>query len=1521
MQAHQPPPSYSATLAATKAVANHREPHVVLSSAAAATALRTHVQSPTLVGDTITKRMARRGSLSSQGSGTRPTNALRRHSSSGSMTERSFRAPSPSRHSPADVDRNAPPVPQLPAEVPGVGVVHRRASSVEPPPAYRVASPVGRGGGRGVSLDRATASPQPGLGKGRPRASGLSQVVEDESDSPRSVNFSRPMSAQGTSSPTQATALPKAASSGWFGGPVVNADARFRGQPPPRPKTADGLSAYQRQQVQQSVRNAAEKPVSTHRRELSHGMEGARLSTGGMRAKPRGSSVHSQPMRYAPAQPVDPKSPDAVYDPSTRTFVHKQDAMARFRERHENVEEHEQEYAAERMPAPRSQQRVSQPAPIPIEREHEPSPTPPPKRSQRVAEPATKHLGFQSAPEPSSLAAPPTATFARQSSEDFADADIRPSVDANTSRKMGTAAPARAVEEPVTSPKLAPNLDSPYPRVATPIDPDTLLGHGRGTTRSLERTASLSPPRNAHFAPVAVELPNGVKHQPPPRSYSPAKSAMKSSPAISRRSSSIDGRGIGSETSDNVSDAGVKRKKKVRVSFEEEPVIAGTSAYAEPDTPSTPSGLEASKWSTANRNHDFDGALAPRAALPSFGSIRDRNRRSGDDESPEKVTETISSSLSTSVNSIRDPLETSNDHVVGGILAQDFARKSQLTAPQEPLPPEVTTVEGTGYGSDSDQSDSAYDNHVPTYTREQVPEQPPQPSLPELEPKSLSNPVENKPSVSDVPLIAIQPASPGIPYEPPAAQEQPQVVEQKAPPQSHRTIIPGGWDEYLDAEEEDKEPAPAPTGVTPTPIQAQSQDEESSTDNDSIYSDAAEDFDDDDGGVFASIDAVVESPVDNRPSGLSYSKYANKQHEEPQSSISDEQHRDTTTEVSQPKAQDWNATQNHGGGLGDARKQKTHIQTPTERVASAKATVPTIQPPKPKQASAPAARRTQVEQPSKARQAPRTSQPQPAAQPRKSAMKQAAPAPVYNQPVAGSEPHMRKSMRAGGSGPPQMQDSSTHMRKSMRGNDPFVSSGGPQGRATMRQSMPPLDTRPPKGALQKRHIPATATPRARPQSASGPLKATPAPTYDSDSDASASSFQRERRRPSKGQDGKYAMRRSMRSGPAPTMRQAPPMRSVSPPVPVRSPTPSSLRKSMRPTSPTPAPEQSKSSKFSMRSLSPAGRFKMGRTTSKEAPPMPAKVAPPRMTDNFKGFGKGPAPTAPALSTSKTRFKSRFEDSSDEEEELPRRFQSRFVDSDEEDEKYELPPGLTPVRGIPRRAGEEDGDSTDLEEEASDAETAPRTDTKDIEKPMTNGKVTGEGASFSGGSLRSSKHAPSPLPTFEPGQKSKPKRSFFGLGKKKKTALERTPEPAQEPTISRPEMARSAPSDIPMPPSHRHRPLSAIQEDQIADQTTPQRAPKLQRRNTPQFGRSVSDSWPLPDSQPQNLDTNARPQSSDGLPGKRASSLRPTLTKRHSSAVSEVRMGMDPKTGKEVVVGRSGKKKKFQGLRRVFGLDS
>lgn len=293
---------------------------------------------------------------------------------------------------------------------------------------------------------------------------------------------------------------------------------------------------------------------------------------------------------------------------------------------------------------------------------------------------------------------------------------------------------------------------------------------------------------------------------------------------------------------------------------------------------------------------------------------------------------------------------------------------------------------------------------------------------------------------------------------------------------------------------------------------------------------------------------------------------------------------------------------------------------------------------------------------------------------------------------------------------------------------------------------------------------------------------------------------------------------------------------------------------------------------------------------------------PSFTKQPKPAKQTPQP-AKAPKAVKVPFKSRFADSSDEDEDdRPRLFQSRFEDSDDEPMDYELPPGLTPVRGIPRKPGEEDGDSTDLEEEVD--EEMP----EDVSKPVpqtngTNGTVNGQGAALATGSLRDSKHAT--LPTFGSG-KNKKKRGFFGLGKKK------TPQP--EPVPAQPESVQpvSTHGDIPMPPTQRNRdkgaPMTPIDEDKEFAEPAPtshKRSPKLQRRSTPD--------WPLPP--PPTIGTDDRPVSSDGV-----ASRRPRFATRQPSAVSNVSAPVVDAQGHSVAYGRSGKKKKFQGLRRVFGLN-
>ncbi|UPX09339.1 uncharacterized protein EKO05_0000030 [Ascochyta rabiei] len=1491
-----PPPSASAALAATTAFVRNQASDANLSNAAAAAALRSHTSSPIPVGDVVTKRMVRRGSTSSQGS-QRPQ-GLRRQSSAGSMTERSFRNASPGRGSPVAV----PPVPAVPR------ILHGRAASLEPVH-RRGASPTQRGGGAGGGggggggggRGDSGAGPSANAGSTQRVGSPLAQVSEEGQDQRQSINFSRPMSPA-----LSVTAGGPSATHAWFTGPVVDHEAVQRMASTSQPKKAA----------------ATTRPASTHQ------------------LKPAGTAAQSRsflPATSPSPRPVDPKSPDAVYDPSTRTFIHKQDAMHIHREQHQQPDDPAHRYVAQHLHSAAPMHAARARTPSPLRYTVQPEQSPPPSVAQPLLpEPHTaadtpRYEERPISPPPSHPRPAPAPALARQRPEDYTNTDIKP-VDL-VPIDLGQANTHQEPESDL-SPRFTPNKDSAYPRIGSP--PDTAsnprVEQVRGHVRT-ERPASLSPARHATFAPTTIEFA-GLKHEPLPRSVSPAKSALKSSPSVSRRSNSpLAPNGLGfakaasvSGASDTASESGYgnKKKKTVRVSFEQEPVLAGHSAYGDMDAPSSPAGPTPYQPIAAAQTEDeFEDFMKPRPALPSFGSVRDKTRPRDEDDVPQKVTETVSTPMSASVASVGEPMEASTDLGLAHIVAQDFA--SQKTATGDPLPPQLASVEGSGYASDSNYStdgESSMRKHADPATAPQT--------LPVPEPKSLTKPAAAQPStlpiiseqVVQVPNIAVLPATPS-PYE-------------HAEPRFQSMSAPGGWND-----EEEQQPvasAYAPVQFAPiqTPASFQQQlseppsspghDGDTSDDDSSVYSDAYEDVSDMEGG-FGSINAIVESPViGSTPSpGLMNSKYADKSVTEsptPQSK-SDTPSLARNEPVDQV-TRDWEAARAHWSGVNRPRdhddahatQSPAHVESVAARVLQAPVQEeqlraqhkPTVQP----ATRAVAETRPRVSMSQAPPKSSVSAQPtQTPDRPLKSALKKSTPSPAPAQKASGV-PQMRTSMR--GASPRDASSGQTQMRSTMRGNASPGPRAAPQMRTSMRGNGPapttnmalaasrqsvPVDPKPPRGALQKKHIPAgVAASQARPQSlpAPAPRKATaPAPTYDSDSDASASSFQRSRAR--RNNAGGFA-RTSMRGGPSgPTMRAAAPA-----PAQVRSISPSRVsqstnRPSMRPSSPTPEP--AKSSRFSIRSLSPGGRF---RKKPKDEPPMPAlpRSVPKPATVSRQPKGKTPAPARSSA------FKSRFVDSSDEDEARPSRFTSRFEDSDSEPEPYELPPDLTPVRGIPRKAGEEDGDSTDLEEEAE----APKPSASaPANAAVTNGHgndaSTAQGTALAAGSLRDSKHAPSSPET-------KTKRGFFGMGKKK-TA------PAPPPAAA--QTARPPTSDIPLPPQPRNReiggPLTPIGEDEDKElgasppaiTASPQakqspRAPKLQRRSTPE--------WPL--APPPPITGEQRPMSSDGV------AQRPRFGKRQSSQISTATSPVLDAQGRSVSFGRTGKKKKFQGLRRVFGIN-
>lgn len=218
---------------------------------------------------------------------------------------------------------------------------------------------------------------------------------------------------------------------------------------------------------------------------------------------------------------------------------------------------------------------------------------------------------------------------------------------------------------------------------------------------------------------------------------------------------------------------------------------------------------------------------------------------------------------------------------------------------------------------------------------------------------------------------------------------------------------------------------------------------------------------------------------------------------------------------------------------------------------------------------------------------------------------------------------------------------------------------------------------------------------------------------DSDSDASESSFKRSRVS-SSFVDGQYSMRRSMRA-PSPAFSDRP--------ASVASTGGRYKRASLRPQSPE-RPSTAQSMRTTLRGPRDTGPSLRKQTAS------PGRAG---------GFAKAQKPKS---KTSRDRFRSRFADSSDEEDAKQRTaFQSRFDDSDDEDNTR---PRLAPVRSIPRQSDIPEGDSTDLPDTEDEDKVppmrnmAPRNAKTHSLPPLPNGSTAKhtQGAILATGSLRS-----------------------------------------------------------------------------------------------------------------------------------------------------------------------------------------
>ncbi|EXJ92715.1 hypothetical protein A1O3_01267 [Capronia epimyces CBS 606.96] len=1304
------------------------------------------------------------------------------------MSERTFRtpSPSPSRQPSGPQLVEHPPIPNIPREYTGnvraQGKKKMRSSSQGAPPPRVLSPPPTRPSDRGQSLDRSQRFKQPSQAE---RNNSLAAIDElQRTDSRNSVNFSRPLSPRPQSPAVQAS-------------PVTNGHRTPASMPP------QTISPAEAEDIQYGLLETANRPVKKKKKKVASGStEGNHLQTGTMASKPVGTYLDPVPEQEAQDSadlplPVRRKKKKlansgqnthfASSDTSSRTDSDSDSPVGSTKERRAN----------------RASGVLT-------------------KQPSIVREDWEGEQNEDARPSPAQLAA----------EHDLSSSQGGQSLLQNR-RSSNAANVSRKIEEPNVPPKTVNQLvTSDFQPGSIQDKPET----SSGTSTNLQviqpkpvRGSSLSPSRSTRFSDrLSSDLAAGQKHEPPARSVSPAKPALKHhspAPGMSPKNPHARGSSVSpSEASDisNIStDGAPRRKKSVRVSFESQPEIVGTADTApstetlnKEKTARLAQGKSRPADNTVSSNDDMEELMKPRPQLPSFGSIRGQTSNSPqEDRTPAPVEDNKSVTLTStspvpSSESYRHPYPTtgvSSDHAVGAILAKETQRLPQEGGERrnEPLPPEVTSVEGIVSFSDSESEGSEGEGttnlgvlgekhdgpQATAYKAEQAP------ALDQQTP-SRTQPAPQ----TELPVVSIIPPTPAL--------------EQGGPDDQWIVEVPGGFpvlsesttqpEKFEGAAQDTVKSPTAPTGL------GMDSTSENESDNDSIYSDAAEDPSELDGTGFGSIDAIVDSPIVPIPSLISSIPESPLPHavrpqpeagssaswEEAQARWNDivEQTRYSpaiaVSNSPEPKlptvtpvhSQVTQQQERHGPSQQPQMSQPRRKKKSEAAIAAA-ASVPA--------AAVAAHRRTDTSRQKKSRSAanPTAARPNPPAT------------------VAGTAAPFRQSMRHS-----LHSDPDAGFRKSMRdaNRQPMPDP------APIRQRQRPLEgtasgpTQQPRAALQKKSsTPAPSAVTPAPASAQRLHPVMPVMSNDSDSD---SSFRKRRRRRA-APEGVHTMRRSMRGGPDSTVREneGSRVRSIS-------------QEGRRPFSP---PGGTRTMRTSMRGSIDSG-----------VPSLRASSEAKRSSSLFGRRQKSPPPV-PAVGLMQ-KHQSLIA-GSDDEGSIPRKskFRSRFAeDSDDEPDTTQF----TPVRGIPRRGG--DSDSTDLED-SSDDEKPPDGTPASLQIP--------------------SNHAP----TFNdelPSPSTEKKRGFFGRLRGKKHNDE-VSSPVVESPQSPPKVDASKPSQLGFASAaERDRMIEQTRAKLEASKEEP-RGPslqshgKLQRRHQPQ--RMMSDSWPLPPSIAE--DGKVRPSTSDGAP--------------------------------------------------------
>ena len=1008
-----------------------------------------------------------------------------------------------------------------------------------------------------------------------------------------------------------------------------------------------------------------------------------------------------------------------------------------------------------------------------------------------------------------------------------------------------------------------------------------------------------------------------------------------------------------SDSASQYSDDGLKssnrKKKSARVSFDEEPVIVGR-AVTPPLDPTSPPIMspqhklaKSRTWidlireqsqGSIGSNQDDNNTIKPTPTLPSFGSVRGRDQKSS------KEVQGLVNTRDNTVPETSRSVNVSTDNAVGHVIAAETIAKQsrseppKTSAPDDPIPPQVTSVEGSGYQSDEGELFNEQEiNSAPQPAPDLL--QAPRSASPSARVTSLEDPVN-----AHVPSIAVQPATPamdgalanrnswlGMPGEFPPQKDGELEPSLKRDTTEHQTPATAGIaepdPEAVAAQHNSSTPVVGEVAQTlRTQIDNASGDESEESATDSIYSDAAEDQSDLEGDGFGSINAIVESPTSPDIGLANRSPPASPRRDQKADTVRPEPVKQQKSVLSEPEpSEGWDRAQAYWSGLSQTRKQQLEqaalpgaIDEPIIRDRSMR--------------GANAMQKKYKKKGKKLTQQPLSdgNSPQQTRSPSlKSSMRSSSP-------QVDSSPHLRSSMRNGSPGPTaKTSDKGSSVSVQNKSRNDRQRDSRPVSAVAMvdyrksEQRASPSSTQissPKPSAMSKDRAPVQQQKKAsvaKPKMQRG----------NSDSDSSFKKVQ------SKSPVvKKYTMKRSMRG----QSGGQEPNRTTSMSIRTSSPAESTTRRPFSSVGASGAGGMRTSMRGSV-DLSKPGRTSLRKSVES------SKTSRPKSPSRFSFITSSKAKPVTTDSQIKPRFASRFGDSSDEDG-LPTMTSSRFADSSDDDED---PSNLAPVRGIPRRINE--GDSTDLDDSSEEkvAATAKSQVEVSASKAQQASRITSpEGAALATGSLRTPPGAQPPTSSMGAGlqakkaaEKEKTRRSFFGSlsGRKREESL-RVPnsymgdsaQPETEVDKRRQDQMTGVPetsqssvgamrSDSPLKGSMMAKKTDA--QSQTGSQTSMMqnspKSPKLQRRNTPKRITSSNDiSWPLAQSSAASADNMPRPRTSDGPSAIQGDARpRPSLVLRHSVQApvqgpltnGAASTSTDPHT----------KKKKFSMLRKAFGL--